>query len=101
MYCLVITTCSARDERPIVDALLSARLAACITTLPVKSTYIWKGKIESDEEKMLLIKTKRERSRDVERTIKEVHPYEIPEILCIDIEDGHHEYLKWIEEVVW
>lgn len=100
MYCLVITTCSPQDERAIVDALLSSHLAACVSSFPVTSTYVWKGRAEQDEEIMLLIKTKRERYGDVERKIKEVHPYEVPEILCVELADGHDAYFKWIEEVV-
>ena len=99
MYCLIITTCKEEDEEKIVHALLSSRIAACINSYNVKSTYIWKGKIERSEEKLLFIKTKKEKYKEVERKIKEVHSYEVPEIICFEI-DGNEKYLKWIDEVV-
>ena len=100
MYCLVITTCKEKDEEKIINALLSSRLAACINSCSIKSTYIWKGNIEKDEEKLLFIKTKREKYKEVEKKIKEVHSYEVPEIICFKIEEGNENYLKWIDEVV-
>ncbi len=100
MYCVVITTCRRDDEEKIVDALLSSRLAACINSWSVKSKYIWKGKVEEDEERILFIKTKMERYREVEEKIKEVHSYEVPEIICLEIKNGIDSYLKWIDEVV-
>lgn len=100
MYCVVITTCKKDDEKKIIDALISSRLAACVNSWPVKSTYIWKGKVEEDEEYILFIKTKKERYKEVEEKIKSVHSYEVPEIICFDIKEGNESYLKWIDEVV-
>lgn len=100
MYCLIITTCKAEDEEKIIDALISSRLAACINSFKVNSTYIWKGKIERDEEKLLLIKTRREKYKEVEMKIREVHSYEVPEIICIEIKEGYEKYMKWLDEVI-
>ncbi len=100
MYCVIITTCKPEDEEKIVDALLSSKLAACINSFSVKSKYIWEGKLEEDEEKLLIIKTKKEKYKEVEKKIKENHSYEVPEIICLDIVNGSDSYLKWIDEVV-
>ncbi len=100
MYILVITTCKEKDEEKIVNELLNKNLVACINSFSIKSKYIWKGKIESDDEKLLLIKTKKEKYREVERKIKELHSYEIPEIICIEIKEGYKNYLEWINEIV-
>ena len=100
MYCIVITPCKKEDEEKIIDALISSKVSACINSFDINSTYIWKGKIEKDEEKMLLIKTKMEVYKEVEKKIRENHSYEVPEIICIEIKDGYEEYLKWIDSVV-
>jgi len=97
---VIITTCKPEDEEKIVDALLSSKLAACINSFSVNSKYIWEGKLEEDEEKLLIIKTKKEKYKEVEKKIKENHSYEVPEIICLDIVNGSDSYLKWIDEVV-
>ncbi len=99
MYCLVITTCSKEDEARIKEALLKERLAACISSFDVSSSYIWEEKIEEAKEKMLFIKTKKEKWNDVKHRIKQLHSYELPEIICIEF-DGTADYLKWIDSVV-
>jgi len=100
MYCVIITTCREEDEEKIVSSLLEENLAACINSWGVNSQYIWKGKVEKSREKILFIKTRRENYRKVEEKIKEVHPYEVPEIICIDVKEGYEKYLRWIDEVV-
>jgi periplasmic divalent cation tolerance protein len=66
----------------------------------VNSAYIWKGKVERGRERMLFIKTRRENYKKVENRIRQLHSYEVPEILCIDVKDGYARYLEWIDEVV-
>lgn len=100
MHCIVITTCKKEDEEKIINALITSRISACINSFDVKSTYIWKGKIEKDEERMLVIKTKMDKYKEVEKKIKENHSYEVPEIICIEIKDGYDDYLKWIDSVI-
>ncbi len=96
MHFLVITTCKKEDEEKIKNALLNERCAACISSFEVKSKYIWRDKIEEENEIMLFIKTKD--YKRAEEIIRKNHSYEIPEIIAIEIK-GYEEYLNgWI---VW
>jgi len=99
---LVLTTAGSRDEaQRIARALVDRRLAACVNIVPkIESIYRWKEKVEQADEWMLLIKTTTAAFEHVRDTIKELHSYELPECICIEIEDGSAEYLKWISESV-
>lgn len=95
---LVATKDSAEAER-IAKQLVDERLAACVNVLPnVSSTYRWKGKVEHASEALLLVKTSNEKLDGLIARVKELHSYEIPEILVLPIERGSKEYLKWLEE---
>jgi len=96
---IVLTTCSSlKEARRIARALVERRLAACVNigTAPVESVYRWEGKIESAKEYQLLIKTSRARYTEIERTIRELHGYEVPEIVALPIVSGSRDYLSWI-----
>ncbi|HEX8817784.1 MAG TPA: divalent-cation tolerance protein CutA [Terriglobales bacterium] len=97
---LVVTTAGSADEaRRLAEALLERRLAACVNILPkVTSIYRWKGKVEESAEWMLWIKTTQALFEAVRDAIKEMHSYELPECICLAVEDGSHEYLEWVRE---
>ena len=98
---LVLTTVpNAVIAETIAQALLENHLAACISELPIKSTYRWEGKLVRDDEIQLLIKTTRDRYSELEAKLLELHPYEVPEILAIAIEAGSPDYLNWIQSDV-
>lgn len=99
-YCIVLTTFSKeRTGSKIIDALLAAKLAACIQVLPIRSFYAWKGKISRDKESLMLIKARSKDFRDIKETIVANHDYLVPEIVSVRIERGLAGYLKWMNEV--
>ena len=87
------------DAERIARALVEGRLAACVQVLgPVRSTYRWKGAVETAEEWQCVAKTRREVYARVEEAIRGVHPYEVPEIVAVAIAAGSADYLAWVEE---
>lgn len=99
---LVLTTASSKDEaRKIARALVERLLAACVNIVPqVDSIYRWEGEVEEGEEWLLIIKTTRAAFERVRDTIKELHAYDVPECICLSIEEGSVEYLSWIGQSV-
>jgi periplasmic divalent cation tolerance protein len=96
---VVLVTCGSKKEaRKIAQALVQRRLAACVQEIgvPVRSMYRWKGRVESANEVLLLIKTSRKRFSAVSTLVKKLHSYEVPEIIALNIADGSREYLDWI-----
>jgi periplasmic divalent cation tolerance protein len=92
------TTSTESDARKIATALVKQRLAACVQVLgPLASTYHWQGKIESNEEWLCLIKSTTELYPELEATIRELHPYEVPEILAVPVLTGCQDYLDWLK----
>lgn len=99
---IVLTTAGSREEaEKIAQALVERRLAACVNLLsPIKSVYRWQGKVENAAEHLLIIKTTAARCEAVARAIRELHSYQLPECIQLDIEGGSAEYLQWIEDSV-
>jgi len=98
---IVLVTCGSRKEaRKIARALVEERFAACVSVLtaPVESIYRWKGKVETAQELLLVIKTTRKRFAALEAEVRRLHSYEVPEIIALPIERGSKAYLAWIEE---
>ncbi|HEY2395263.1 MAG TPA: divalent-cation tolerance protein CutA [Rudaea sp.] len=96
----LIVLCGCPDEaivERIASALVEERLAACVNRIPgITSTYRWRGKLQHERECLLLIKTTSERFDAVRERIVELHPYELPEVIAVDIALGHAPYLAWI-----
>jgi periplasmic divalent cation tolerance protein len=99
---LVLTTASSKDEaRKIARALVERLLAACVNIVPqVDSIYRWEGEVEEGEEWLLIVKTTRVAFERVRDAIKELHSYDVPECICLSIEEGSVEYLSWIGQSV-
>lgn len=99
---VVLTTAGSRDEaRRIAEALVDRKLAACVNIIPgVLSIYRWKGKREEADEWVLLIKTSAKAFPQVRDAIKEMHSYELPECICLAIDDGSEPYLQWLGESI-
>jgi periplasmic divalent cation tolerance protein len=99
---IVLSTAGSEDEaRRIAQQLVKHRLAACVNVIPqIESIYRWQGRVDSSQEWLLLIKTTAELFPQVRSAIKELHSYELPECISLNIEDGSEEYLQWMESSV-
>ena len=99
---VVLTTCgNGEDAGALARTLVERREAACVNAIGnVASTYRWKGEVQQDQETLLIIKTTAERFAAVERTIRELSKYELPELIALPIADGGADYLRWIRETV-
>jgi periplasmic divalent cation tolerance protein len=95
---IVMTTVPTLETaQQLAEVLVRRRFAACVNIMPaMTSVYEWKGKLETGQEHMLMIKTRSGRYRDVEAEILNIHPYELPEILTISIQSGLSSYLHWL-----
>ena len=95
---LVLTTAASRDEAvQLGRTLVEERLAACATLVPAaESIYRWESKIESSAEILLLLKTASDRLSALEARLLELHSYQTPEFLVLDVEGGSHKYLAWL-----
>jgi len=100
-YVLVLTTLPAgQDAAALARTLVSERLAACVSVLgDMQSTYWWEGRIEQSTERQLVIKTTAARWPLLAERIRDLHPYEIPEILAVPIQAALPAYLRWVSEV--
>lgn len=94
---IVLVTCQPDDANKLATDLVTERLAACVNVVPsVLSVYQWKEKIEQDTESILIIKSHRDLFSRLEARIKELHTYDVPEIVSLPIEAGHAPYLNWL-----
>lgn len=97
-YSIVLTTAATKaDAKKIATALVNARLAACIQVSgPITSTYPWKGKVETSEEWLCLMKTTRDRVQSLIKRLQKIHPYDTPEIVALPLHAGSRKYFKWM-----
>ena len=95
---IVLTTAGSEEEaRNIALALVDRRLAACVNIVAqLESVYRWQGNVESSREWLLIIKTTADRFPSVRDAIQEMHSYELPECIALNIEDGSSGYLEWL-----
>jgi len=96
---IVLTTAGSQEEAgKIAHALVERRLAACVNIVPrIESVYRWQGKIENATEWLLIIKTRAAALESVRQAIQELHSYELPECVMLEIAGGSQQYLDWIE----
>lgn len=97
---LVLTTAGSHPEaRKIAHALVERRLAACVNIVPqIESVYRWQGNVETATEWLLLIKTQAGSFERVREAVKELHSYDLPECVMLEVSAGSNEYLNWIAE---
>jgi periplasmic divalent cation tolerance protein len=99
-FVIVLTTFPFdRDADQFARTLVEEHLAACVNVLPpMRSTYLWQGVLEQAEERQVVMKTRANRVAALERRLRELHPYEVPEFLVLPILEGSRDYLAWISE---
>ena len=95
---LVFTTLPNSDAAvELAKTVVQERLAACANILPaVRSIYQWEGKLQDENEVLVLMKTRQEHFERLKARIIELHPYEVPEVLALPVEHGYAAYLEWI-----
>jgi periplasmic divalent cation tolerance protein len=98
---VLITAANAPEASRLAEMLVSARLAACVQILPeMESVYRWQGAIERELEVLLLAKTTRARFDELEREVRALHSYKIPEIVALPVAAGSELYLKWLGDEI-
>lgn len=99
---IVLTTAASEEEaHKIARHLVERRFAACVNVIPqIMSIYRWQGKVEEAREWLLVIKTTAAAFAQVREAITELHSYDLPECICLAVEDGSPNYLQWIAESV-
>ena len=98
---VITSTQNKEDAEKIAAELIQAKLAACVQVLgPVSSSYWWNGNIETANEWLCIIKSKKSLYNKIEAAIKKMHPYQIPEILALPVIEGNKDYLKWLDNEV-
>ncbi len=96
-YLILSTIDSKEGAEQLAHHLVEERLAACVNIIPdMTSVYKWKGTLEHTTENLLVIKSTQERLPRLIERIKELHPYELPEVIALPIEDGYPPYLDWL-----
>jgi len=95
---LVFTTLPSADKAAeLGKVLVEERLAACANLIPaVRSIYRWQGKLQDENEVLMLLKTRAENLERLKLRILELHPYEVPEVLAVPVEAGYQAYLEWL-----
>lgn len=94
---IAFVTCPPEHAATLATALVEARVAACVNIVPaVRSIYRWQDRVHDDGEALLLIKHPRAGFEALKAAVLARHPYELPEVIAVDVVDGHAPYLDWI-----
>ncbi len=100
MFQVILCTCPSRDVASLIaKTLVTKKLAACVNIIPnVTSVYTWEDELQFDDELQLVIKATSDLFSGISAKIHELHPYETPEIIAMNIQQGDDNYLHWINE---
>lgn len=98
-HIVVFTTVSDIDDAvELADAVVNEGLAACCNIVPgLRSIYIWKGERYDEDEVLCIMKTRASLFDELKARILELHSYEVPEVIAVDIKAGHSDYLRWVD----
>lgn len=96
---VLITTPSSEEGHRLARALVDERLAACVNILsPIQSIYRWEGQVQEDREVLLVVKTTAQMLEPLSLRVRQLHSYEVPEIIALQVVAGASDYLDWIDE---
>ncbi len=100
--CIIMTTVGSEEQAiSIAEELVHKKLSACVNIIPaIRSIYFWKDEVCNDEELLLVIKTIPDKFEEIHALIRELHSYDLPECICLDLQNGCPEYLDWIVRTV-
>jgi periplasmic divalent cation tolerance protein len=94
---VVLCTAPPEISTDLARRLVEERLVACVNILPgIRSVYRWQGAVQEDSEHLLVMKTAAERADALVVRIRELHPYQVPEVLCLPVDAGSGPYLDWV-----
>lgn len=97
---IYITAGDMTEARKIGRKLVEERLAACANIFPITSVFRWKGTIDEANEFGIIVKTRSDKVKEIEKRVKEIHSYEVPCVVSFNISEGSSDYLNWINESV-
>ena len=96
---VVLVTCPPDKAQAIAVALVEERVAACVNVVPsLQSVYRWEGSVHNDGEALLIVKTAKDRFDALKQAVLKHHPYELPEVIALTVDQGHAPYLEWVVE---
>ncbi|MFC1847451.1 divalent-cation tolerance protein CutA [Chloroflexota bacterium] len=98
---IFITTSAGEEAHQIADMLLAQRKVACVNIVPIVNSFFWwQDKVDSDQESLLIIKTKASLLSEIVTLVKKIHSYDVPEIIALPIIGGNPDYLEWMSKEV-
>ena len=98
---ILITTGTDEEAHKIADELLIQRKAACVSIVPgVSSVFWWQDKLDSEQESLLIVKTRASLLNEIVTLVNEIHSYDVPEVIALPIVGGNQDYLEWIGKEV-
>lgn len=101
VYAVLVTAPDAEVGERLGRALVEEHLAACANVVPgMVSLFWWEGEVQRSGEALLILKTTAAGLRALEARLLELHPYDVPEVLALGVQDGHEPYLAWVREEV-
>ncbi|MDD1751597.1 MAG: divalent-cation tolerance protein CutA [Methanotrichaceae archaeon] len=99
-FVVILSTAPAGEADWIARTLVEERLAACVSISQIRSYFVWESKLSQELEAMMIIKTESDQADKVKARIKDLHSYELPEVIVLPIIGGAEGYLKWIKQSV-